>query len=181
MDASGRIYTGPREKLESYAIFGQPVLAVANALVVSVIDGQPEQTPENDFPATAHCALVRPDGNSIHPSTLGRSAMHALCSPSAHVYQRDHTAAKRSRSSGSSSLELVEDTGNSIALPHLHFQVTDGPSSLSSQRASLRDQRFCGDREIPRHQKPSIRRKPMGLRCLSTCILRRRRLNGQCP
>jgi hypothetical protein len=40
-DASGRIYVGPREKLESYAIFGKPVLAVANAVVVSVIDGLP--------------------------------------------------------------------------------------------------------------------------------------------
>jgi hypothetical protein len=35
LNAGGRIYSGPREKLESYAIFGQPVLAVANAVVVS--------------------------------------------------------------------------------------------------------------------------------------------------
>lgn len=34
LDASGRIYAGPQEKLESYTIFGKPALAVANAIVV---------------------------------------------------------------------------------------------------------------------------------------------------
>ncbi len=60
-DAGGRIYAGPREKLESYAIFGQPVLAVADALVVSVIDGEPEQTP-GKYPT--NIALDKADGNA---------------------------------------------------------------------------------------------------------------------
>ena len=62
MDANGRIYAGPREKLQSYAIFGQPVLAVADALVVSVIDGLPEQTP-GKYPT--NIPLDEADGNSI--------------------------------------------------------------------------------------------------------------------
>jgi hypothetical protein len=62
LDSSGRIYAGPREKLQSYAIFGQPVLAVADALVVSVIDGLPEQTP-GSYPT--NIALDEADGNSI--------------------------------------------------------------------------------------------------------------------
>ena len=45
LDTRGCIYNGPREKLESYTIFGKPVLAVADAVVVSVTDGLPEQTP----------------------------------------------------------------------------------------------------------------------------------------
>jgi Peptidase family M23 len=123
MDASGHIYTGPREKLESYAIFGQPVLAVANAVVVSVIDGQPEQTP-GSYPN--NIALDAADGNSIILD-LGekRYALYAHLQPgSIKVHRGDRVRLGQV-------LGLVGDTGNSI-VPHLHFQVTDGPSSLSS-------------------------------------------------
>jgi hypothetical protein len=123
MDASGHIYTGPREKLESYAIFGQPVLAVANAVVVSVIDGQPEQTP-GSYPT--NIALDAADGNLIILD-LGekRYALYAHLQPgSIKVHRGDRVRLGQV-------LGLVGDTGNSI-VPHLHFQVTDGPSSLSS-------------------------------------------------
>ncbi len=123
MDASGRIYTGPQKKLESYAIFGQPVLAVANALVVSVIDGEPEQTPGN-YPT--NIALDAADGNSIILD-LGekRYALYAHLQPGSikvHRGEKVHLGQV---------IALVGDTGNSI-VPHLHFQVTDGPSSLAS-------------------------------------------------
>jgi hypothetical protein len=62
LNASGRIYAGPRFDLHSYIIFGQPALAVANAVVVSVIDGLPEQTP-GKFPVGI--ALDAADGNSV--------------------------------------------------------------------------------------------------------------------
>jgi hypothetical protein len=123
MDASGRIYTGPREKLESYAIFGQPALAVANALVVSVIDGQPEQTP-GSYPT--NITLDAADGNSIILD-LGekRYALYAHLQPGSikvHRGEKVHLGQV---------MGLVGDTGNSL-VPHLHFQVMDGPSSLSS-------------------------------------------------
>jgi hypothetical protein len=122
-DANGRIYTGPREKLESYAIFGQPVLAVANALVVSVIDGQPEQTP-GSYPS--NIALDAADGNSIILD-LGekRYALYAHLQPGSIKVRRGEKVRL------GQVIGLVGDTGNSI-VPHLHFQVTDGPSSLSS-------------------------------------------------
>jgi hypothetical protein len=122
-DASGRIYSGPREKLESYAIFGQPVLAVADALVVSVIDGEPEQTPGN-YPT--NIALDKADGNSIILD-LGnhRFALYAHMQPGS-INVRSGEKVHLGQVIG-----LVGDTGNSI-VPHLHFQVTDGPSSLSS-------------------------------------------------
>jgi hypothetical protein len=123
MDAGGHIYTGPREKLESYAIFGQPVLAVANALVVSVVDGQPEQTP-GSYPT--NIALDAADGNAIILD-LGekRYALYAHLQPGSikvHPGEKVHLG---------QILALVGDTGNSI-VPHLHFQVTGGPSSLAS-------------------------------------------------
>jgi len=122
-DAGGRIYAGQREKLESYAIFGQPVLAVADALVVSVIDGEPEQTPGN-YPT--NIALDKADGNSVILD-LGshRYALYAHMQPG-NIKVRSGEKVHLGQVIG-----LVGDTGNSI-VPHLHFQVTDGPSSLSS-------------------------------------------------
>jgi hypothetical protein len=122
-DAGGHIYTGPREKLESYAIFGKPVLAVADAVVVFVVDGEPEQTPGN-YPT--NIALDKADGNFVILD-LGnrRYALYAHMQPSSikvHRGEKVHLGQV---------IGLVGDTGNSI-VPHLHFQVTDGPSSLSS-------------------------------------------------
>jgi hypothetical protein len=122
-DAGGRIYAGPREKLESYAIFGQPVLAVADALVVSVIDGEPEQTPGN-YPT--NIPLDKADGNCVILDLGGhRYALYAHMQPGS-IKVRSGEKVHLGQVIG-----LVGDTGNSI-VPHLHFQVTDGPSSLSS-------------------------------------------------
>jgi len=123
LNAGGRIYTGPRDKLESYAIFGQPVLAVANALVVNVVDGQPEQTP-GSYPT--NISLDEADGNSVILD-LGDQhyALYAHLQPGSikvHRGERVHSGQV---------IGLVGDTGNSI-VPHLHFQVTDGPTSLAS-------------------------------------------------
>jgi hypothetical protein len=123
LDADGRIYAGPREKLESYAIFGQSVLAVADALVVVAIDGAPEQTP-GSYPT--NIALDAADGNSIILE-LGnrRYALYAHLQPgSVKVHRGERVRLGQV-------IGLVGDTGNSI-VPHLHFQVTDGPTSLSS-------------------------------------------------
>src|SRR5271168_2377819 len=62
LDASGRTYSGPREEVKSYTIFGQPVLAVADAVVNSTRDGLPEQTP-GKYPAGV--SLDEADGNSV--------------------------------------------------------------------------------------------------------------------
>jgi hypothetical protein len=123
LHASGHIYDGPREKLESYAIFGQPALAVANALVVSVIDGQPEQTP-GKFPT--NLTVDAADGNSVILD-LGdhRYALYAHLQPgSIKVHPGEKVTLGQV-------VGLVGDSGNSI-VPHLHFQVTDKPSSLAS-------------------------------------------------
>jgi Peptidase family M23 len=122
-DAGGRIYAGPREKLESYAIFGQPVLAVADALVVSVIDGEPEQTP-GKYPT--NIALDKADGNCVILDLGGhRYALYAHMQPGS-IKVRSGEKVHLGQVIG-----LVGDTGNSI-VPHLHFQVTGGTSSLSS-------------------------------------------------
>jgi hypothetical protein len=120
---SGRIYSGPRATLESYAIFGQPVLAVADAVVVSTIDNQPEQTP-GAYPT--NIALDAADGNSI-TLDLGehRYALYAHLQPKS-LRVRAGDSVHRGQV-----IALVGDSGNSV-VPHLHFQVSSAPSSLAS-------------------------------------------------
>jgi hypothetical protein len=123
LDASGRIYTGPSGKLESYTIFGKAALAVADATVASVTDGQPEQTP-GQYPT--NISLDRADGNSVILD-LGdnRFALYAHLQPGS-IKVRRGDKVKRGQVLG-----LVGNSGNSVA-PHLHFQVAAGPSSLAS-------------------------------------------------
>ena len=123
LNAKGTIYSGPREKLESYAIFGQPAIAVADAVVQSVVENQPEQTP-GKFPT--NIPLADADGNCVILD-LGnhRYALYAHMQPgSIKVHAGERVKLGQV-------LGLVGDSGNSI-VPHLHFQVTAGPSSMAS-------------------------------------------------
>jgi Peptidase family M23 len=123
VDGQGRIYNGPQQKLESYTIFGKPVLAVTDGVVVAVIDGLPEQTP-GKYPT--NISLNEADGNSVILD-LGeqRYAMYA------HMQTGSIKVHKGEQVKVGQVIGLVGNTGNSL-VPHLHFQVTAGPSSLAS-------------------------------------------------
>jgi peptidase M23-like protein len=123
INEQGRIYHGPKEKLESYNIFGKEAIACAEATVVSVTDGAPEGTP-GQYPTAIDPAAA--DGNAVILD-LGqrRFAMYAHMQPgSIKVHQGDKVKTGQV-------LGLVGDTGNSL-VPHLHFQLMDQPSSLAS-------------------------------------------------
>lgn len=123
INEQGRIYHGPREKVESYNIFGKEAIAVADATVVSTTDGAPEGTP-GQYPTAIDPAAA--DGNSVILD-LGqhRYALYAHFRPgSLKVRQGDKVKTGQV-------LALVGNTGNSL-VPHLHFQLMDGPSSLAS-------------------------------------------------
>jgi hypothetical protein len=123
VDSQGRIYMGPQEKLESYAIFGKPVLAVADAVVASVVDGRSEQTP-GKYPT--NISLDEADGNCVILDLGGgRFAMYAHLQPES-IKVRKGDQVKLGQVIG-----LVGDSGNSV-VPHLHFQVMDRASSLGS-------------------------------------------------
>jgi Peptidase family M23 len=123
LDDQGHIRNGPQDKLESYTIFGKPVFAVADAVVVSVTEGLPEQTP-GKYPT--NISLDEADGNSVILD-LGQQhyAMYAHMQPgSIRVHKGESVKAGQV-------IGLVGDTGNSL-VPHLHFQVMDRASSLAS-------------------------------------------------
>jgi len=123
MNGQSRIYTGPSERLESYTIFGKPVLAVADAVVVSVTDGLAEQTP-GKYPT--NISLDEADGNSV---ILDLGAQHYAVY--AHMQPGSIKVHKGESVKLGQIIGLVGNTGNSVA-PHLHFQVNDRPSSLAS-------------------------------------------------
>lgn len=123
LDAQGRIYAGPRQALPSYTIYGQPALAVADARVVSVIDGLPEQIP-GSYPKGI--ALDQADGNSVVLDLGGqRFALYA------HLQPGSITVKAGERVRRGQVLGKVGNTGNSVA-PHLHFHVMDGPLPLDA-------------------------------------------------
>jgi peptidase M23-like protein len=123
LDAQGRIYAGPQEKLESYTIFGKPVVAVADAVVAAVVDGLPEQTP-GKYPT--NIPLEQADGNSVILD-LGEQhyAMYA------HMQPGTIQVRVGQKVGAGQLLGLVGNSGNSVA-PHLHFQVINRPSSLAA-------------------------------------------------
>lgn len=140
MNASGSIYSGLREKLESYPIFGKEALAVADATVASVIDGLPEQTP-GKYPT--HIAVDQADGNSVILE-LGdhQYALYAHLQPgSIRVHKGEHVK-------DGQVLGLVGNTGNSL-VPHLHFHVMDSPSPLGSNGLPYEIRRFTVTGKTP--------------------------------
>jgi hypothetical protein len=123
LDAAGHIYQGVQEKPESYTIFGKPVLAVADAVVASVTEGLAEQTP-GKYPT--NIPLDEADGNSVILDLGGEHyAVYA------HMQPGSIKVHKGERVKLGQVIGLVGNTGNSVA-PHLHFQVSDRPSSLAS-------------------------------------------------
>ena len=119
----GRPVDGDPAKNESYPQFGREVLAVANAKVVRVVDGLPEQKP-GALPADT--TISNADGNSVVLDLgSGNFALYAHMQPgSIRVHEGDRV--RRGQVLG-----LLGNTGNSSA-PHLHFHVMDGPSPLAS-------------------------------------------------
>jgi len=123
LNDGARIYAGPREKLQSYAIFGKPVLAVADSVVDSVTADPDEQTP-GKYPT--NITLAAADGNCVILK-LGEHqyALYAHMQPGS-ILVHEGQKVKRGETIG-----LVGNTGNSVA-PHLHFQMNDGPSPMAS-------------------------------------------------
>ncbi|MGF7183576.1 M23 family metallopeptidase [Tunturiibacter psychrotolerans] len=123
LDASNRIYSGPREKLESYTIFGKPVYAVADGVVAVVVTGLPEQTP-GKYPA--NISIEEADGNSIIEDLGGH---HFACY--AHMQSASIRFHRGDRVKRGQIIGLVGNSGNSVA-PHLHFHVMSSELSLAS-------------------------------------------------
>jgi murein DD-endopeptidase MepM/ murein hydrolase activator NlpD len=124
LDANNRIWSGKNKKdLDNYTIYGKKAIAAADAKVVKVIDGLPEQVP-GVFPE--NISLEEADGNSVILDLGGGNyALYAHFQPGS-IRVEEGERVKRGDVLG-----LVGNSGNSLA-PHLHFHVMNGPLSLAS-------------------------------------------------
>jgi hypothetical protein len=123
LDSEDRIYDGPRNDNESYAIYGEEALAVADGTVVRVTDGIAENVP-GEFPEGI--TLEEADGNSVIVDLGGDDyALYAHFQPGSIPVQEGDRVER------GDVLGLVGNSGNSVA-PHLHFHVMSRPLSLAS-------------------------------------------------
>ncbi|HXJ34380.1 MAG TPA: M23 family metallopeptidase [Candidatus Eisenbacteria bacterium] len=117
----GRLFTGDKSQLSSYAFYGVEVLSVARGIVVETENALPEQVPATRPP---DATISNAAGNHVIVDIGdGRFALYAHLQPgSVRVRKGDHV--RRGQPLG-----LLGNSGNTDA-PHLHFHVMDAPSPL---------------------------------------------------
>ncbi|MFE5666729.1 M23 family metallopeptidase [Streptomyces niveus] len=115
-----------------YPAFGAPVLAVADASVVQVLNGRRDHLTRTSLPALAWMMLIEaPLRESAGPSWIvgnhvvldlgdGTYAMYA------HLKQGSVTVAAGDRVRAGQRIAACGNTGNSTE-SHVHFQLMDGP------------------------------------------------------
>jgi hypothetical protein len=124
VDANSQQSNGDSSKNENWPTYGQKAIAVADAKVVSVLDGLPERV-ANALPTDTTMQNVT--GNHVILD-LGRGyyGFYAHLQPGS-LKVRVGDRVKRGQV-----LALLGNSGNTTA-PHLHFHVSDGMGPLSSQ------------------------------------------------
>ncbi|MFT3842712.1 MAG: M23 family metallopeptidase [Myxococcaceae bacterium] len=111
---NGKSHRGDGKERADYYAYGRPVVAVADAEVVTVLDGLYEAEPghPNPYSGVGNMILLK-----LTPELY---AMYAHLQPgSMRVRPGDHVSAGQP-------LALCGNAGNSTE-PHLHFQLQDGP------------------------------------------------------
>ncbi len=117
--ADGKTYTGDGTKNADYHAYGQPIVAVAEGEVVTVVDGVPENKPDemNPYFLPGNVVVIR------HAP--------ALYSVYAHLQPRKIRVKPGQTVKAGAVLGVCGNSGNSSE-PHLHFQLQDGPSLAHS-------------------------------------------------
>lgn len=122
----GKTWTGDQLKNESYRCYGAEALAVADATVVAVKDGIPENIPGATSRAVPITLETVSGNHVILDLGQGKYAFYAHLQPgSLRVKAGDKV--KRGQVLG-----LVGNSGNSTE-PHLHFHTSNRNSPLSSE------------------------------------------------
>ena len=117
----GQLTHGDPQYNQNHASYGAELLAVADALVVQVTDGVPENTP-SDNGESRQWTLQTVAGNAV-VLDLG----HGRYGFYAHLQPGSLRVKKGDRVSAGQEMGLLGNSGNSSG-PHLHFGVADGPA-----------------------------------------------------
>jgi murein DD-endopeptidase MepM/ murein hydrolase activator NlpD len=123
IDNEGTVFRGEAKDVHSYHIYGAPILAVADGIVVASRNDLVDQLPGN---LPNGLPLDEADGNFAILNIGGAAyALYAHMEPGS-VRIRAGDRVRRGDHIGN-----VGNTGNTQA-PHLHFQMMDGPSGFAS-------------------------------------------------
>jgi hypothetical protein len=123
MDDENRLFRGDPKDPRSYRIYGAPVIAVADAVVVASRNDLADQVPGK---LPDGLPIDEADGNfAILDIGGGAYALYA------HMQPGSVRVAAGDRVRRGSQIGIVGNSGNSQA-PHLHFQVMNAPSGLAS-------------------------------------------------
>lgn len=124
--ADGRLWHDEESRNENWYGYGAEIIAVANGTVVATKDGIPENIPlTNRFAVEITMDTIA--GNYILVD-LGGGRFATF----AHLQPGSLRVSVGSKVRRGQVLGLLGNSGNSDA-PHLHFQITDGPSGLGSE------------------------------------------------
>jgi Peptidase family M23 len=139
VDAQNRMVVGNPSLNTSWTFYDKPVLAVADARVVTAVDRYPDQIPNDPKPVTIREA----DGNYVILALgRGRFAFYAHLKPGSVRVERGDRVREG---------EVVGMLGNSGSStgPHLHFHVMNRPSALASEGLPYVFDRFRTTGRIP--------------------------------
>ena len=124
--AGNLAFQGDPAKNANWAAYSAEVLAVANATVVDLKDGMPENDPTSDHKAVPITVNTATGNYIILELGNGNFAFYAHLQPNT-LRVKIGDRVRRGQV-----IALLGNSGNSDA-PHLHFHVTDGNSPLGAE------------------------------------------------
>jgi murein DD-endopeptidase MepM/ murein hydrolase activator NlpD len=124
VDSTGSSRHGDASDNKNYYAYGTELLAVADGIVVATKDSIPENVPGG---RAVPITLVTVGGNYVGIDVgKGRYALYA------HVQPHSLRVKVGDRVKRGQVIALLGNSGNSTE-PHVHFQIADGPTFLSSE------------------------------------------------
>jgi len=116
---------GDPSKNESYLAFGQPIIAVANGTVVSVVSDKPE-TPPGALPSGIPF-------DQLTGNTIVLDLAHGIFATYGHMKMNSATVRVGERVKKGREIGRVGNSGNTSEA-HLHFQLQRGPLPLTADQ-----------------------------------------------
>lgn len=117
---------GDGSKNSDFYIYGEPLIAVADAVVVGVKDDLPENDPSKTSPAVPVSFETAAGNHVVLDLGQGRYALYA------HMQPRGIRVKVGERVKRGQMLGLIGNSGNAVG-PHLHFQISDSPVPLAGE------------------------------------------------
>lgn len=150
----GAWFDGDEADVRAYHAYGQTVVAVADATVVVATDGFPDNRPRTGAGFTPALEITMDSvGGNVVTLDLG----DGLFASYAHLQPRSVKVQVGERVKRGQALGAIGNSGDS-RWPHLHFQISDGPSLLGSEGVPYVIDAYSevvGDqREQRRHEMP---------------------------